>query len=132
MIFALPAYSIEFYQCIDSKGQSHYTNLPKNSLDKECRQKDNQYLVMLNQDYQNLENEFLKYETPVEDINLIEMSVDTVTKPISDLLDSDKALDELLENTQEKRKNFATEFFRARTEAVKSILEEENPNPPDS
>ena len=129
---SIPVYAIEFYQCIDSEGQSHFTNLPKSTLDSDCRPKNDQYMVMLNQDYQNLENEFLKYETSEEEtFDILDVTLDSASKSISELFDADMALEELLENTQDKRNNFATDFFKARTEAVESILSEENPVPPD-
>lgn len=106
--------------------------MPKSSLDANCRQKTDQYAVMLEQDYLALSNKFKQYEI-IDEPDDFEDMLDDITKPVLDLLDADKALDELLDNTKTKRNSEASKFFRARSDAVESILSEEKPTtPPDA
>jgi hypothetical protein len=132
ILFSLSSYAIEFYRCSDASGKVHLTTMPKSSLDANCKQKSDQYAVMLEQDYLNLSNRFKKYEI-IKEPDDIEFTLENFTKPVMELLDADKALDELLENTKTKRNSEVSKFFRARSDAVESILSEEKPNtPPDS
>jgi len=130
MILSFSTSAVEFYQCIDDKGQSHFTNLPESSLDSNCGQKADYYTIMLNQDYLNLANEFKKFEVKEEEFEEIRLSLDSITQPFMDILDPDKALDELVEASLNKRENAATKFFNARSKAVEQILNMANPNPP--
>jgi len=128
MLLSVKSYSVEFHKCIDKKGQQHYTNLPAQSLDSNCKQKTDRYSYLLNQDYSNLENRLINYTESVEaqektDESLL--TIDSFIDPLEDLLDPDKALIQLLETSTNKDGNMATEFFNARTNAVESVLSQE-------
>lgn len=134
MFLSIQSYAVEFYQCIDAKGQPHYSNLPAESLDSNCKQKSDRYDYLLKQDYSNLENEFNNYTESVIDQEQTDdslLSIDNIIDPIKDILDPDIALEQLLETSTNADENMATEFFNARSKAVESILLEERPgNPP--
>lgn len=134
MMLSFSTSAVEFYQCIDDKGHPHFTNLPKSSLDSNCSLKTDHFSLMLNQDYLNLANEFKKYEVnKEEELDEIMLSLDSITQPVMDILDPDKALDELVDASLNKRENAATKLFKARSKAVEQILNEANPNsPPDN
>ena len=131
MIFPFSTYAVEFHQCIDDKGRSHFTNLSKSSLDSNCRETTDHYSFMLNQDYLRLANELNKVDEIEEEPGSDEtmLSIDSITQPVMDLLDPDKALDELVESSSE-HDNTATKFFKARTKAIEQILNEAKPNTP--
>ncbi len=128
---SISVHSVEFSSCIDKNGESHFTNLPKSSLNSNCELKEDRYLTMLNQDYQNLHNEFKKYEPVEEDPEIIESLVDNFdvsiapipksVEDIKDLLDPDKALEQLMEAT-ENRDDPYTRAMRGRSNAVDSII----------
>jgi hypothetical protein len=123
-IFSVNANAVEFYQCIDEKGQKHLTNLPALSLDSNCKLKVNRYAFIINQDFSNLVNRLKVYveldETPQQDedslnINTMDDSllpINSVMKPIIDVIDPGKVLNEV-----NKRKN-----------KLKSILSEDEAN----
>ena len=52
-----------------------------------------------------------------------------ISRTLNHLVDPDKALDELSENTKSKPENTATKFFKSRSDAVEQTLEVERPNP---
>ncbi len=129
MMLSFSAYAVKFYQCIDDKGQAHFTNLPESSLDSNCEQKTDHFSIMLNQDYLNLANEFNKHKVKEDESD----EIDSITQPVKDISDPDKALDELVDTSLNKPENAATKFFKARTKTVEQISNEANPNtPPDS
>jgi len=130
MIFSIPSYAIEFYQCIDKKGLQHFTNLPASSLDSNCKQKTDRYSYLINQDYSNLENKLKNYSESLETQEQFDdalLSIDNFIEPVKSILDPDKALEQLVENATNKDENMATEFFNARSKAIESILSEEKP-----
>lgn len=102
-VIAFPAYSVEFYKCVDTDGKSHFTNLPRNSLDRNCVQKTNLYALMLDEDYQNLNMESRKYEQGDND----ESQLEEIKQQLDGMVEPDKS-DELLKNTQNKPGNTAT------------------------
>ena len=125
ILFSTASYSIEFYRCTDTYGKIHLTNMPKSSLDSNCRQKTDYHSVFLEEDYSNLAEEYKKYEiTKKEEIDT---ELEIIAKPISDIIDSDKALEKLLDNANENKDSEATKLFKARTEAVESTLSEDKP-----
>lgn len=132
LFLSTAAYSVEFYRCLDASGKVHLTTMPKSSLDANCRQKTDHFAALLQQDYLNLSNEFKKYEVTVEDDTSgnqpSEFSIgDTKFKiPGKHIFDSDAAYEELMETTS-KRDDPITNFFRARTDTIESILLEERP-----
>jgi trehalose-6-phosphate synthase len=128
MIFSSQSYAVEFYQCTDKKGRQHFTNLPASSLDSNCKQKTDRYTYLINQDYSNLENKLKNYSETLETDEQFDdalLSIDNFTDPIKNILDPDKALEQLLDNATNKDENMATEFFNARSKAIESILSEE-------
>jgi hypothetical protein len=60
------AYAVEFYRCVDDKGQINYTNIKNNALGNACSKTPDIYAFQLNQDYQNLEQLFNPYTDEVE------------------------------------------------------------------
>jgi len=127
ILFSLSSNAVEFYQCIDNKGLSHFTNLPKSSLDLNCVAKD-RHTIMLNQDYSNLADEFKKYETSVEEIEEFELeemdlSFDSMTQSVKDVFDPDKALEELILSTEDRDDPF-TRAMRGRSNAVDDIIKQ--------
>ncbi|MEO1924972.1 MAG: DUF4124 domain-containing protein [Gammaproteobacteria bacterium] len=133
ILFSYSSVAVEFYRCIDDKGQAHFTNLPKSSLDSNCAPKD-RYAMMLGQDYSNLENEFKQYEVKVDESEILEFndidstidesSDKTITQSVKDVFDPDKAFDELMSATKDRDDVF-TRAMRNRSKAVESIIEEE-------
>ncbi len=124
VLFSPLAQALEFNRCVDGNGVAHYTNLPLSTLDANCRQKLDPQNIYLRYDYQRLQrNMDNRLSESTEIVGDEDNAVDRVVNAVSDALDADKALESLLENTQEARANPATEFFRARTEAVRKILE---------
>jgi len=131
ILFSTLSFSIEFYKCVDDKGQSHFTNLPKSSLDSNCGQKD-RYAIMFKEDYSNLVNDLKKQEVNqieeqeeplLEEMNddVGKLSVDTLTQPFKDILNPDKALDQLLEATED-RDDVYTRAMRGRSKGIENIL----------
>jgi hypothetical protein len=133
-LVSLSSYSVEFSRCIDDKGQVHFTNMPLSNLDSNCAQKVDHYVTMLNQDYENLANEFKKYEEPddfIDDIFLedVDLSINSLTQPVKDILDPDKALEQLLESTED-RDDPVTRAFRGRSEGIERIMDQAKPSNP--
>ena len=128
ILFSAQSYAVEFYQCVDKKGQQHFTNLPAASLDSNCKQRTDRYTYLLEQDYSDLENRLKNYTVP-EDIHIQTddslLTIDNFLDPVKDLLDPDKALEQLLETSTSKDANMATEFFNARSDAIESVLLQE-------
>lgn len=119
------SFAIEFIRCINDNGKVHLTTMPKSSLDANCKQKTDHYSIMLEQDYSKLNNQFTKYEEQDDDL-----VIGNVNEPVLDGLDPDKALNELLENSDNNRESAASELFKKRSDAVDSILSEEKPVDP--
>lgn len=115
--------AIELYSCTDKTGKTHYTNLPKNSLDTNCKIKD-LHAVMLQQDYNNLKNIHSKRELGQNDT-----STGFIETKINDVLDADKAFDELMEATEDRDDVF-TRAIRGRTESIKNTLKQGNTDSP--
>lgn len=133
ILYSFTSYAVEFYRCIDDRGQVHFTNLPKSSLESNCTPKDT-YTLMLNQDYQNLANEFKKYEVSAdepEDFELgeIDLSVDSMTKSVKDVFDPDKALEQLMQSTEDRDDPF-TRAVRGRSKGIEGIMEQAKPDTP--
>ncbi len=126
LLFSPLVQALEFNRCIDANGVAHYTNLPLSTLDGNCRQKMDPQNMYLRYDYQRLQRDVdNRLPDSTEIIGNEGITVDGVVNAVTDALDADKALESLLQNTQEARANPASEFFRARTEAVRKILEAE-------
>ena len=128
MMFSFSTIALEFHRCIDDKNQVHFTNLPIASLDINCLPKD-RYTMMLNQDYRNLASEFEKYGADVDKENEFEsvennQSINAITPPVKDILDSDQALDELLRNSEKDDSSFKR-LLKASSEAVERVLEQD-------
>ncbi len=128
VMYSSAVYPIEFYQCIDSEGQSHFTNLPKSSLDKNCVQRSNQYLVMLNQDYSNLAVELKKFEVNADDEEFMGLEQENDKNSMPEMLDADTdtVLEQLLENSQEEPQNLPADLVEARTKSVQGNLKTNN------
>ena len=142
LFLSISSFSVEFHRCVDNNGQKHFTNLPKTSLDSNCSPKDH-YALMLNNDYQNLSVEHEKYEISEEDIVLFEepesvtskdskpfdlrdvdLSVETVKSKVQDILNPDKALEELM-TTTENRDDAFTRAMRGRAKGIQTIIDQE-------
>ena len=121
LLLLQPAYALEFNRCMDENGDVHYTNLPLSTLDANCKQRVDYYSLRLNRDYRQLRNS-LKNPARVQSIETKPGIIEQVSDAMENVLDADKALEQLLENTRDARENPASRFFRARTEAVGEIL----------
>jgi hypothetical protein len=129
-IITFSSYSVEFHRCTDDKGKTHYTNLPISSLDFNCVAKDH-YTLLLEQDYQNLPNKFNQYEVKLEenledssiafDIDKDNLSPDSIKNKVNDIFDPDKALEELMEATEDRDDAF-TRAMRGRSEGIENIV----------
>ncbi len=119
--------AIEFTRCVDSSGLVHYSNLTAAQLDTECKPIQHHQMVLLEQDYQRLNNGIIG---TVEEKELLQIDEQEslLPKSISEALDADTALEQLLENTQQQRQNPATRFFKQRTEDIQNILDSVNPD----
>jgi hypothetical protein len=134
LLFSFSTYSVEFSRCIDDKGKVHFTNLPLSSLDTNCAKKEDYYVIMLNQDYENLANEFKKYEEPDEVtdnifLDNVDLSVNSLTQPVKDILDPDKALKQLMDATEDRDDPF-TRAMRGRSKGLESIMQQDKPSTP--
>ena len=136
-LLSFPSLAVELYSCTDDSGKTHYTNLPENSLDSNCHSKDH-YTVMLEQDYANLASIYQQYEveeieevdkdTPL-DLTTSDISPDAIKSKVSDIFDPDKALEELMEATEDRDDVF-TRAMRGRSEGIKNVLEQGNSGTP--
>ncbi len=128
---SISVHSVEFSSCIDKNGETHFTNLPKTSLNSNCEIKEDRYLTMLNQDYQNLANEFKKYEPAkkvpetignrAENLGVSIAPIPKSLEDIKDLMDPDKALEQLMEATEDRNDPY-TRAMRGRSNAIDSIM----------
>ncbi len=110
MLFSLQSYALEFHRCVDEKGRQHFTNLPAQTLDANCKLKTDQYSYMFNQDYSKLENLYKEWVEPVipeqpavespEQTNDSTLPVNGIVKPILDIDDPGNVID-----SANKRKN---------------------------
>lgn len=137
---SVSSYAIDFHSCTDNKGQIHYSNLPKSSIGSTCAPKD-QYSAMLNQDYQNLSNEHAKYEeldktdnnSPDEsdpfEISKVDISPNAVKNKVKDIFNPDKALEELMEATEDRDDVF-TRAMRGRSNGIEKVLKQGNSGTP--
>ncbi|NOG59398.1 MAG: DUF4124 domain-containing protein [Proteobacteria bacterium] len=133
-ILSFSLHAVEFHSCTDNNGQTHFTNLPLTSLNSNCTPKD-YYSEILNQDYQNLSNEYAKYDNHSEkegddtselfEIGKIDISSGTLSNKVQDIFDPDKALQELMEST-ENRDDAFTRAMRGRAKGIQSIIDQEN------
>jgi hypothetical protein len=126
-LLSFSSYSVEFSRCIDDKGQVHIINLPKSNLGTDCKLKEDHYTVMLNQDYQNLSEEFKKYEVVKEEpeetfFEDTDLSLNTISNPVKDILDPDKALEQLMDATEDRDDPF-TRAMRGRSNAFEKVIE---------
>ena len=92
----------------------------------------NKKSILIKQDYYKLENKLDNYSQVFETQELERVqtggsaiTVKNFVDPIKDLFDSDKALEQLLETSNKKKKNMATEFFDARSNAIESVLSQD-------
>ena len=114
MSFTVQSYAVEFHQCIDKIGQQHFTNLPALSLDSNCKEKTDRYSYLINQDYSNLEQRYKEYlipdvtdqqdddslnlkptDKPLDQVNDSVLPIDSVMKPILDVIDPGNVLEEV-------------------------------------
>ncbi len=131
--YAVSAHAVEFSQCVDDRGHQHFTTLPAASLDNNCKPKTNYHAYMLNQDYTSLENNLNLYsniELTEEETSEPLSTVDAIKSKVSDLLDPEQALNELVESVNNRDENAATKFFNARSKAVETILSVDKPANP--
>jgi 3-methyladenine DNA glycosylase/8-oxoguanine DNA glycosylase len=134
-MLSLSSHAIEFHSCKDDKGLTHYTNLPVSSVGQNCSPKD-RYTVMLNQDYVNLAKEYAKYQQNNQSVNSnndaetdskpfelskSELSPDAIKNKVKDIFDPDKALEELMDATEDRDDVF-TRAMRGRSERIESIV----------
>jgi len=145
-VISISAHSVDFQSCIDANGRKHFTNLPKTSLSKDCTVKDH-YALMLDQDYQNLAAHHQKFQIDDEfteilddsakatqdsiskdeepfDLSEVDLSVDTVKNKVRDILNPDKALEELMDAT-ENRDDAFTRAIRGRAKGIQTIIDKE-------
>lgn len=125
LLFIESVFALQFNRCVDANGVAHYTNLPLSTLDANCKQRENYYSLRLQSDYQRLKQNMDNPRRPIvadkdeEDKGVVEQVKDV----IDGMVDADQALEQLLENTRNARQNPASRFFRARTSAVETILD---------
>jgi hypothetical protein len=121
MFLSIQSYAVEFYQCIDAKGQPHYSNLPADSFDSNCKQKSDRYDYLLKQDYSNLSAGFNKYQSEQDQSdNKFSIGGLELMIPHKDMFDSEVAAEELLETTS-KRNDPITNLFRDGREALEPV-----------
>lgn len=134
LITTYNAYAVEFSSCKDNKGQLHFTNLPATSLSSDCSHKNDQYAIMLNEDYANLVYEFEKYKNTAEldEQNNNQLTqIESFINSAKELMNPDIALDQLLETSSKTEDSLPGTFFNVRSKAVESILSEgKRDNPP--
>ena len=127
-IFSLPAQALEFHVCIDSQGRRHITNHPE-ILDRNCRPANNYQFLIFQQQYREMVREQQQWpsEQPAPPPGAKPETKNSATqyKGISDLFDADKALDNLHEQQQERRKSIP---FRThlQSEGFERLLNELN------
>lgn len=121
MFLSIQSHAVEFYQCIDAKGQAHYSNLPAESFDSNCKQKSDRFDYLLKQDYSNLSDGFKKYQSEqVQSDNKFSIGGLELMIPHKDMFDSDVAAEELLETTA-KRNDPITKLFRDGRKTLETV-----------
>ncbi len=118
---SIQSHAVEFYQCIDGNGQRHYSNLPAESYDSNCKQKSDRYDYLLKQDYSQLSDGYNKFQSEQDESNN-KLSIGDLELmiPHKDMFDSKVAAEELLETTS-KRNDPITKFLREGREGLESI-----------
>lgn len=125
-IFPLPAQALEFHVCIDSQGRRHITNHPE-ILDRNCRPANNYQFLIFQQQYREMVREQQHWPgeqpAPQPGVKSETKNPGMQHKGISDLFDADKALDNLHEQQQERRKSIP---FRThlQSEGFEHLLDE--------
>ena len=127
MLVSPSLFAIEFTRCVDSKGTVHFSNLTAAQLDADCQPVQHHQMVLLEEDYRRLNNGDIGTDEEKELLQ-IEEEESLLPKSISEALDPDAALEQLLENTYQQRRNPATKFFRQRTDAIETILDAVTPD----
>ena len=118
---------VQFYRCVDSSGKAHYSNIPLD-MNADCQDRINRYVHMLEQDYQNLDQEYNKYRQ-TEQEEFVE-NKDAGQRSVTNIFDSDQALEQLLQVSDENRDSTASKRFRARSDAVERALEQQKQTNP--
>ncbi len=127
MVLSHQSYAVEFHQCIDQKGQQHFTNLPPQSLGSNCKETTDRYSYLINQDYSNLEKRYQQVVLPdetdqlnepllnlnstekeLEQVNDPVLPINPVMKPILDVIDPDNVLEEV-NRTKSQSKSILSE-----------------------
>jgi hypothetical protein len=118
---ALPVYALEFYVCTDANGIRHISNHAE-FFNKDCTIRDDVYLQVIRKQHANLQSRYTQTEMPLETIQPDTRGKNKITERMTELLDHDKALDEMLERQQQRRSDvpFRTHL---QTEGFQRLLE---------
>jgi len=117
----LPVYALEFHVCTDANGVRHISNQAE-FFKPDCSIREDIYLQVLRKQHADLQSRHLQaMEISVTDDPGSKI-IDKITGRINDLLDHDKALDELHSRQQQRRDDLP---FRThlQTEGFQRLLE---------
>lgn len=131
LFISFSSYSVEFYKCVDEKGQIQYSNIKGPKQGTQCIKNEDYYSILLNQDYQNLSNEFKKYE-PQSDAepDFGDTDLNLNSKPMPGNINPDKALDALVDNSRKQPENTTTNSLKSPANAIE--VEKPPPIQPDN
>lgn len=117
----VPVYALEFHVCTDANGVRHISNHAE-FFNKDCTIRDDVYLQVLRKQHADLQTRFTQTEIPLETLQSDANAKSKITERMTELLDHDKALDEMLERQQQRRGDvpFRTHL---QTEGFQRLLE---------
>src|SRR5690606_17350247 len=98
----VPVHALEFHVCTDASGVRHISNHAE-FFNKDCTIRDDVYLQVLRKQHADLQTRFTQTEIPLETLQSDANAKSKITERMTELLDHDKALDEMLERQQQRR-----------------------------
>lgn len=118
---AMPVYALEFHVCTDTNGVRHISNHAE-FFKPDCSIRDDVYLQVLRKQHANLHSRYTQTEIPLETSQTDTRAKSKMTERVTELLDHDKALDEMPERQQQRRGDvpFRTHL---QTEGFQRLLE---------
>lgn len=117
----VPVYALEFHVCTDVNGVRHISNQAE-FFNKDCSIRDDIYLQVLRKQHADLQSRYAQSEIPLETSQTDARANSKITERMTELLDHDKALDEMHERQQQRRSDvpFRTHL---QTEGFQRLLE---------
>ncbi len=114
-------YALEFHVCTDANGVRHISNHAE-FFNKDCTIRDDVYLQVLRKQHADLQTRFKQPEIPLETTQTDNRTKSKITERMTELLDHDKALEEMHERQQQLRGDVP---FRShlQTEGFQRLLE---------